>query len=169
MGRCTNNSILMDIILVILAFLLLITGVLGSFVPVLPGPPLSYIGLLLLQWSRYGNFTSTFLWIWAVITVIVMLGDYILPSFLTKKFGGSRWATTGSLVGLLIGIFFFPPFGLIIGSFLGALTGELINNNTDSDKAFTVAFGAFLAFLFGTGIKLIICSMMIFYAIREMI
>ena len=163
----------MDILLVIFAFILLITGLLGSFVPVLPGPPLSYAGLWLLQWSKFGDFSSSFLWFWAAITVIVTVSDYLLPTLLTQKFGGSRWASIGSLVGLLAGMIFFPPFGLIVGAFLGALVGELIHNRiqkrTDNAQAFKVATGAFIAFIFGTGAKLIICSLMMFYAIKEIL
>jgi hypothetical protein len=92
--------------------------------------------------------------------------DYFLPSLLTKHFGGSRSATIGSFLGLLVGIFFFPPFGLILGSFLGAFIGELINNNANGLKAFNVALGAFVAFIVGTGAKLVVSSMMLFYAIR---
>ena len=159
----------MDVVLVIIACLLLIAGLLGAFVPVLPGPPLSYVGLLLLQWSRFGHFTTSFLWIWGGITVIVTIADYFLPALMAQKFGGSRWATIGTFLGLVVGLFFFPPFGLIIGSFLGAFLGELIHNRTDSTKAFKVALGVFLAFIFGTGAKLIISLGMIFYAIKEVL
>ena len=156
---------MIEIILVILAFLLLLAGLTGAIVPVLPGPPLSYAGLLLLQWSGYGGFTSAFLWIWAAITVVVTIADQFLPAWMARRFGGSRSAMRGALLGLLAGMF-FPPLGLIIGPFFGALAGELIHDRTDSVKALKVAFGAFLAFLFGTGVKLIISSMMIYYAIR---
>lgn len=159
----------MDIVLVIFAFLLLLSGLIGSIIPVLPGPPLSFVGLLLLQWSRYGDFSVSFLWIAGVITLIVTVADYFLPAWMARKFGGSRWATAGALLGLLAGLFFFPPFGFIMGSFLGALGGELIHNRTDSAKALKVALGAFLAFLFGTGIKLIISVAMMYYAITAII
>ena len=158
----------MEIILLILAFLLLLAGLTGSVVPVLPGPPLSFAGLLLLQWSGYGGFSSVFLWLWAAITVAVTLADYFLPVLMTRKFGGSRAATIGSILGLLAGLLFFPPFGLIIGPFLGALAGELIHNRTDSLKAFKVALGTFLAFFFGTGAKLIISAVMLFYAVKAL-
>jgi uncharacterized protein YqgC (DUF456 family) len=159
----------MEIILVILAFLLLLAGFLGAIVPVLPGPPLSYIGLLLLQWSGYGGFSSTFLWVWAAITIAVTIMDNVLPAWLTKKFGGSRLAVIGSILGLVIGMIFFAPIGLIIGPFLGALVGELISNRSSSVKALKVALGAFLAFILGTGAKLIIGMLMIYYAVMAMI
>jgi uncharacterized protein YqgC (DUF456 family) len=140
----------------------------GAVVPVLPGPPLSYIGLLLLQWSGYAGFSAAFLWIWAGITAVVTVMDYILPSFMTKRFGGSRAASIGSVLGLLAGIFLFPPFGMIVGPFLGAFAGELIHNSSDGAKAFKVALGAFFAFIVGTGAKLIVSAIMLFYAVRAM-
>ena len=156
------------LLLVIFAFLLLLAGVIGSIVPMLPGPPLSFIGLLLLQWSGYGGFTPAFLWLWAAITVAVTIADNFLPVLMTRQFGGSRSATIGSLLGLLAGIFIFPPIGMIIGPFLGALAGELLHNRTDSTNALKVALGAFLAFFLGTGAKLIVSSVMLFYAIKAM-
>ena len=159
---------MIEIIVTILAFLCLIVGLIGSVVPVLPGPPLSYVGLLLLQWSGYGGFSSGFLWLWAAITVVVSIIDYFLPVLMTQQFGGSRSATIGSILGLIVGLFFIPPIGMIIGPFLGALAGEIIHNRTDSAKAFKVALGAFLAFIFGTGLKLIVTAIMMFYAIKAM-
>ena len=158
----------MQITLVILAFAFLAAGILGAFLPVLPGPPLSFVGLLVLQWSGYGGFSPAFLWIWAGITVAATIIDYFLPSLLTKKFGGSRIASIGAFLGLLVGIFFFPPFGMIVGPFFGAFAGELINSSADGTKAFKVAFGALLAFIVGSGVKLIVSALMLFYAIKAM-
>jgi len=174
-------------LLVIIAFLFLITGLLGSVIPALPGPPLSYIGLLLLQWSGYGGFSPAFLWIWAGITIVITIMDNFLPALMTKKFGGSRLAVFGSVIGLIIGIIFFAPMGLLFGPFLGALAGELINNNLKAAqiksentseepesqsagniRALKVAMGAFFAFIVGTGAKLIVGSFMIFYAVKAM-
>jgi len=101
----------MGIVLLIFAFVLLIIGIVGAVVPALPGPPLSFIGLLFVHWSGYGGFTSEFLWVWAGITVLLTVMDYILPSLLARRFGGSRFAAIGSFVGLVIGIFFFPALG----------------------------------------------------------
>ena len=156
----------MEIVLVILAFVLIAAGILGVVLPMLPGPPLSYIGLLVLQWSGRGGFSPFFLCGWAIAAVVVTVMDYILPSLLSKRFGGSRAASIGSVLGLLAGIFFFPPWGMIIGPFFGALVGELLFKGSNSAKAFKVAFGAFLAFIVGSGAKLVVCGMMLFYAIR---
>lgn len=158
----------MEIILLIIAFVLLAAGLAGAVVPALPGPPLSYAGLLIMQWSGYGHFTVVFLWLWAGITIVVTLMDYFLPTLMTKQFGGSRAASIGSVLGLIAGIFFFPPFGMIVGPFLGAFCGELINNRANGAKAFVVALGAFFAFIVGTGAKLIVSSLMLFYAVRAM-
>ena len=159
---------MIEIILVISAFMFLLAGLIGAIVPGLPGPPLSYAGLLLLHWSGYGGLTSGFLWLWAAITVVVIIGDYFLPVLMTQRFGGSRLATAGSILGLLIGLFFFPPAGLVIGPFLGALAGEFIHNRNDSARPFKVALGTFLAFIFSTGAKLIISAVMIFCAVKAM-
>ncbi|MCL2007216.1 MAG: DUF456 domain-containing protein [Treponema sp.] len=163
----------MELVLIILAFLLLAAGLLGVVIPILPGPPLSYIGILVLQLSGRSEFTFVFMITWAIITVAITIIDYLLPALLSKRFGGSRAASIGSILGLLAGIFLFPPLGLVIGPFLGALAGELIYQATHgaafNKKAIKVAFGAFLAFIVGTGAKLIVCSLMLFHAIRALV
>ena len=164
----------MDLVLIIGAFALLAAGILGAVVPVLPGPPLSYAGLLLMQWSGYVRpglryFSVAFLLLWAGITLFVSIMDYFLPSLLTKQFGGSRAASVGSFLGLIAGIFFFPPWGMIMGPFLGAFMGELIHNRANGARALKVALGAFLAFIVGSGAKLIACGVMFFYAVKALI
>jgi len=159
----------MGIVLLVLAFILLITGILGAVLPVLPGLPLSFIGLLLVYWSGYSGFTPAFLWVWAGITVFLTVMDYILPSLLARRFGGSRAAAIGSFIGLVIGLFIFPPWGMIAGTFLGALAGELIHNRDNKAQAFRAALGALLAFIAGSGAKLIASSIMLFYAVKTVI
>ena len=159
----------MGIFLVVLAFILLFIGILGAVVPVIPGPPLSYLGLLLLQWSGYAGFTSVFLWVWAGIALVITIMDNFLPSLLTKLFGGSKAAVIGSFVGLLAGIFLFPPIGMIAGPFFGALIGELIFSQSGGRKALKAAFGAFLAFIVGSGAKMIASAVMLYYAVTAII
>ena len=158
----------MSIVLVILAFVMLVVGLLGTVIPILPGPVLSYLGFLVMYFSGRSSITPVSLWIWAGITVAVTVLDNIFPAMLTKKFGGSKAATIGSVVGLFVGMFFFLPWGLILGPFLGAFTGELIHNRQNGKKALIVALGAFLAFIVGTGAKMILCSLMLFHAVKSL-
>lgn len=145
----------MDIALLIFGILLMILGILGSFLPVLPGPITSWFGLLLLHLSDAVPMNWTFLGITFAIAFIIWLIDYIIPAMGTKRFGGTRYGVIGTMVGLVIGIFFFPPFGLIIGPFLGAFIGELLNDNKDSKRALKAAFGSFIGFLTSTFLKFI--------------
>jgi len=96
---------------------------------------------------------------------------------MTKKFGGSRAAVIGSALGLIAGMIFFPPLGLLIGSFLGAFAGELINarvkgakpGSADNAKAFKAALGAFVASILGADAKLIVGAVMIYYAVKAVV
>lgn len=147
----------MDIFLLIIGFFFMLIGILGSFLPVLPGPPLSWIGLLLLYLTKTVQDDWVFLGITLVIALIVLALDYVIPVIGTKKFGGSRSGMIGTTIGLLVAIFFpiLGIFGIVIWPFLGALVGELMNN-AESDKALKAAFGSFLGFLTGTFLKFVI-------------
>ena len=115
----------MDILLIILGALCLLVGLVGCVVPVLPGVPLAYVGLLLLHWTEQVQFTWQFLVIWAVITIVIQVLDFIIPAWGTKKFGGTKWGVTGSTLGLLVGLF-MGPFGIIAGPFVGAVVGAVV-------------------------------------------
>lgn len=147
----------MDILLLVLGFLCIILGILGSVLPVLPGPPLSWVGLLLLHLTKTLPEDWTFLGITLVIAIIIFVLDYIIPVVGTKKFGGTKYGMIGTTVGLLIAIFFpvLGPFGIIIWPFVGALAGELINK-ADSKTATKAAFGSFLGFITGTFMKFLV-------------
>lgn len=147
----------MDIVLVILGFVFILIGIVGSFLPVLPGPPLSWIGLLLLYLTKAVPNNWWFLGITLFVALLVFALDYIIPAIGTKRFGGSRNGIIGTTIGLLVAIIFpiLGPFGIIIWPFLGAFVGELINK-ADSKTAVRAAFGSFLGFLAGTLIKFIV-------------
>ena len=157
----------MDYFLIILASLLIITGVIGCIVPVLPGPPISYIGIIIFHFTRWGDLSSNLL-IWlGIITIVVTVMDYVLPVWTTRKFGGSKRGVWGSTIGLVIGLFVFPPWGIIICPFVGAFIGEM-TANSDHNKAFRSAIGSFVGFLLGTGAKFAACGIMIFYFVKEL-
>ena len=157
----------MDIFLIAVGILFLLLGIAGGILPIIPGPPLSYIGLIFLHITGTYQFESNFLWLWAGITVVVYIADYIIPAWGTKKFGGSRTGVIGSIVGLILGLIFFPPFGIIIGPFAGAVIGELMVGK-DSDSAFKSGLGSFIGFLTGTILKLIVSGMMTWYFFEKL-
>ena len=150
----------MELVFAILAGVLLFLGFLGTFVPVLPGAPLAWAGLLLAYFSDYCQITIVTLVITAIFAVIVSITDNIFPVAMTKKFGGSKKSTIGSTIGLVIGLF-IGPLGIIIGPFLGALFGELMDNNGQWKPALKTAWGSLVGFLLGTGIKMITVSVFI--------
>lgn len=158
-GTNLNN---METIWIILGGAFILTGFISSFLPVLPGPPLGYVGLLLLQFTEPAPFTIQFLVIWALIVIVIMILDNVIPAWGTKKFGGSPYGVWGSIIGLVVGIFFFPPLGMIVGPLIGAFVGELIAGKT-SDRALRSAMGSFAGFLAGTLIKVIACGVMGYY------
>lgn len=143
-----------SVILCLVAGVLLLVGFLGTFVPVLPGAPLAWAGLLAAYFSDYNDISLVCLIITGVIAVFVSVIDNIFPVTMTKKFGGSKYATTGATIGLIVG-FFTGPWGIILGPFLGALIGEFINKEGKNEGVFKAAFGAFMGFLLGTGLKMI--------------
>lgn len=144
----------MDIVLIILGVICTVVGILGCFLPIIPGPPISFLGLMLIHWTESVDLDSNTLWLWGFVMAAVTALDYIVPVYGTKKFGGTKRGVWGSTLGLIAGLFFFPPFGIIIGPFVGAFLGEM-SASPDSKKALRAAFGSFLGFLVGTLLKLI--------------
>ena len=158
----------MDLVLIGLGIILMITGIIGCVLPFLPGPPLNYIGLLLLHFTERYQFSTEFLVFWAIITAIVYGLDLVIPVWGTKKFGGSKYGIWGSVIGLLAGFFFFPPLGIIIGPFAGAVIGELFAGK-DSGAALKSGFGSFVGFITGTVLKIAASGVMTWYFVKQLI
>ena len=156
-----------DYILLIFGIILMVLGIIGCLVPVLPGPPFSFLGLMLLHFSRFGNFSNSTLIVLGAIAIIVTLLDYILPVWGTKRLGGSKYGTRGATVGLIIGLF-LGPLGIILGPLIGAFVGEMIFKD-DLSYAFKAGFGSLLSFLTGIGLKLAASFVITFYFVRELI
>lgn len=154
----------MDLFLSILAIILLLVGIVGAILPILPGPIISFLGLLSLYFTSYSPFNERFMLIWLILTVVVTGLDQVIPILGTKKMGGTQYGIRGSIVGLILGIFLFPPIGLIVGPFLGALVGELIGGK-DMNQALRAGIGSFIGFLSGTFIKLVFSLIVSYYII----
>jgi uncharacterized protein YqgC (DUF456 family) len=158
----------MDYVLLILAIILIVVGILGCILPIIPGPPLSFGGLLLIHFTKFAEYTTNFLVFFAVLAVLVTLLDYFVPIWGTRRFGGTKYGSWGATIGVVLGLFLFPPLGIILLPFVGAVVGETIKGS-DFNASLRAGFGSFLGFLLGTGLKLITSLIMAYYFVKEWI
>ena len=143
----------MDHLLILISGSFILLGIAGSFLPVIPGPITAWIGIFILSFVPTIPIDFTFLILSFCIALAIFILDYFIPSLGAKKFGGGKGSIYGSSIGLIFGLLFLGPFGLIFGPFLGALTGELIINKENKKGALKAAFGALLGFFAGVLIK----------------
>jgi hypothetical protein len=143
----------MSIFLIVIAFIFLVAGLVGTFVPMFPGLPIGWLGLFIAFFSQKCTLSIWTLVITLLLMLIITVLDYVIPAKMVKKSGGTKSGERGAIIGSLSGIIFVNPIILIFGSFIGALIGEIINDSKDIKKAFKSAFSSFIGFLLGTGIK----------------
>jgi uncharacterized protein YqgC (DUF456 family) len=157
------------IVLIILAVICVIIGIVGCIIPGIAGPPFSFASLVLLSIAKdWEPFSAKFLIIMAVITVIVTGLDYLLPAAGAKKYGASKFGFWGAIVGMILGILFMPPLGMIIGAFIGAIAGELLKDK-QSYEALRAGWGVFIGVILGVILKLIATGIMTFYFIKALL
>ena len=144
----------MDILLVSIGFIFMLVGIMGAILPVLPGVPISWLGLLMIYLAPSVPMDWVFLSITLVLAILLYILDYIIPAIGTRRFGGSKAGAWGAIIGLFVGIIAPIPFGILIGPFAGALIGELLFNKTEGKQALKAAFGSFVGFLASTFMKL---------------
>lgn len=148
----------MDIFLLIVAFLLMLVGIIGCIVPGLPGVPLAYAGLWVAQATDRIDFSWQMLLVWGIVTIVVSVLDYVVPAWGTKRFGGTKYGVWGSTIGVFVGLF-LGPWGVIIGPLAGAILGEMLGGK-QVEEALKAGWGSFIGLLFGTVLKLICCGLM---------
>ena len=151
------------ILFVILCCLFL--GFIGAILPIIPGPILSYLGLIFIHFFTECSFSNLEILVLTLLTIVVFFSDYILQFLGVKKFGGGKYSIYGTVIGLLFGLF-FSPIGLILGPFIGAFIGALIDSKKN-DQAIIIAFGALVGFLFGTFIKIAFSIYVIYFVIQK--
>ena len=148
----------MDIFFLILGFVFVILGIIGSFLPILPGPLTGWVGLLFLYMTKIIPVDWTFLGITLAIAVIIWILDYFIPAIGTKRFGGTKYGVYGTTIGLIVGLLSPIPFGMLLGAFFGAFIGELLYDNKDTNRALKASLGAFVGFLASATIKFSIAA-----------
>lgn len=167
----------MNYVLIIIAFFLVLLGLVGAIVPGIAGPPFSFLGLLAISFLKETGFPIWFLVVMGIIGVAAFVLDYLVPMWGTKIFGGSKAGARGCLIGTLVGLLLsiiasaFTSFGfiaLLLGSFFGAYIGEKIAR-TPERKAWRAALGSFLGFLIGTVIKTVYALFCILFVLIGLI
>ena len=156
----------MDILLISISVLLILIGILGSIIPILPGPPIAFGGLLLVHFTSNHPFSVEFLILFGALAILSAVIDNVLPIYATKKFNGSKKGVWGSAIGLIIGLFFFPPFGIIIGPMLGAFVGEILDGKSPNNSV-KPAFGSLIGFLSSIFLRFALSIVMAYYFIVE--
>jgi len=159
---------MIDTIITIVGLLLVILGLLGSVLPILPGPPVGFVGLLLMAVARQFSepLTPIFILALALATLGVIVFDYLLPLMISKKYGAPKWGVWGSVIGMVVGLF-LSPLGALLGAFAGAVIGEWIIHRKQK-KALKAGFGVVLGSLLGTVLKLGLSGLMLWYSIRAL-
>ena len=156
------------LILIIIGFIFVIIGLIGCVIPGVPGPPFNFLALVLLSIAKHGEpFSLNFLILMAALTIVVTALDYVVPTAGAKKFGASKLGFWGAILGMLIGIIFFPPLGMIIGAFIGAVVGEMLIGKPSYD-ALKAGWGVFMGVMLGILLKLIASGIMTFYFVKAL-
>jgi len=155
-------------ILIITGLLVSIVGFVGCLLPIVPGPPLSFLALLILSLAGdWEPFTAWFLILMGVLAGLVTLLDYVLPAAGARKYGASRYGVWGCLAGLILGLIIFSVIGMFIGGLAGAVIGELLAGKKRGD-ALRAGWGVFVGNVLGAGVKLALSGVMLFFYIRGM-
>lgn len=157
-----------DILLLGAGLLCLLLGVLGAFIPVLPGPPLGFAGLLLIHFTDFADISQNVLYTLGILALLITVADYLLPILGTRLGKGSKHGVFGATIGLIAGILFFPPLGALIGPIAGAWLAEKVNGK-NNPEAFRSALGSFVGLLFEVALKFVFSLVVIGYALSGMI
>lgn len=152
----------------IFCIILLVLGVLGTFLPVLPGLVLSLAGLLIYKYGTDADLSVLYIWVFVILTLASAALNYIIPAKTNRKYGGTRWGSIGSVIGTIVGLFLPIPLGFLVGMFAGVFIGELLHDSKDMTKALRSTKGAFIGFIYGTGFSLVVGLAMLFVVVLDM-
>lgn len=161
----------METFIAIVAVLFGLIGIVGSVMPALPGPPIAWVGLLMMYFRAGTNgvgetMSLTILFVMLAVTILVTILDYLFPIWGTKLSGGSKYAGWGATIGMLVGVFVpAVPAGMIGGALIGAFVAEYFFAKNSGATSIKSALYALLGFLCGTGFKLACCGVMLYYII----
>lgn len=153
----------METTALILTIVLFIVGLVGTILPVLPGPILVYGGMLLYGYmTEFATLDAHFFLLQTLVLVLIFSVDFLASAVGTRRFNGSKQAAWGAIIGTILGLIFLGPLGIVIGPFLGAVMIELLRG-IEINQAIRVGFGTLVGILGGTVLKLFAEILMIIY------
>jgi uncharacterized protein len=147
-------------IMYVLAIVMILVGLIGTVLPALPGLPLMFCGMLLGAWA--GDFKEVGIWTIVILALLMLISvavDFLATMLGAKRVGASKKAMVGATLGTFAGLF-FGPIGLILGPFVGAVAGEMIDGK-EWRAATKTGFGTWLGLALGTALKLTLAVAMI--------
>jgi len=154
--------------LIILGLVVALIGLLGCILPLIPGPPLSFLSLIILSYAKsWEPFSATFLLVMAGMTIAITISEYMLPIGGAKRYGASKRGIWLSIAGMILGFFLFPPWGMVIGAVGGAFIGEILAGRRVKE-ALRASWGVVVGNLFVIGLKIALCGIMLFFYVKEM-
>lgn len=156
-------------VITFLSIILLILGILGTFLPVLPGLVLSLAGLLIYKYGTDADLSMLYIWTFVILTLASAVLNYVIPAKTNRKYGGTRWGSIGSVIGTIVGMFLPIPLGFLVGMFAGVFIGELLHDSKDMNKALKSTKGAFIGFIYGTGFSLVVGIAMLLVVILDIV
>lgn len=156
-------------VITFLSIILLILGILGTFLPVLPGLVLSLAGLLIYKYGTDADLSMLYIWTFVILTLASAVLNYVIPAKTNRKYGGTRWGSIGSIIGTIVGMFLPIPLGFLVGMFAGVFIGELLHDSKDINKALKSTKGAFIGFIYGTGFSLVVGIAMLLVVILDIV
>ncbi len=157
------------ILILILVYGLILTGIAGTFLPFLPGPPLIFLSALLYHYFiGFVHPPVRTLLPLGILTLLAMSVEWFLPLMGAKKWGSSRGGLIGAGIGFLVFTFLFPPFGGIPGVFLGALLGELLVKRK-LKPSLHAGMGAVIGYGGGIILKLLFSLLMLYFLLKEIL
>lgn len=159
------DTALIDILCLILLFL----GILGTFLPILPGLLLSICGLLIYKFGTDSDLSMIYIWAFVILTIASVILNYVIPAKTNQKYGGTRWGSIGSVIGTIVGLFIPIPLGFLVGMFAGVFIGELLHDSKDINKALKSTKGAFIGFIYGTGFSFVVGVAMFLVVVLDML
>ena len=158
----------MNTLIIFTTIIISVFGIIFCFLPLLPGPIISWLSFMILKYFKIVEFSLTFLIITFLLSLFISFIDNLLPSYIIKKYGGTNKGIKGAFVGSIVGFIFLGFIGMMLGTFVGTIVGEL-QSKSDFKKVIKSSINSLIGFFSGTFVKITISLIYLIIVINEVI